>query len=258
MKRMNASERQNQIVDLLSQNGVMKIMDIADHFNVSRETIRRDLIILEDDNRIKKWFGGVISANEHQDFNIQSIEQKIELNTDVKMEICKKALEFIPPQSDIFLGDGSTVLCLAKLLNQTSGHTIITSSVQVVNACIKSNNKVIMCGGMITPLGMSAVGAPTIDFLSSLKTDIAFLGSSGFKLNNGPTGNDFESCNVKTTALKNAQTRILLADSSKALSSSLITFASWDEVDYLITDSNLDSNVKNSISESTKIIFADQ
>ena len=92
MKRMNASERQNQIVDLLSQNGVMKIMDIADHFNVSRETIRRDLIILEDDNRIKKWFGGVISANEHQDFNIQSIEQKIELNTDVKMEICKKAL----------------------------------------------------------------------------------------------------------------------------------------------------------------------
>ena len=69
MKRMNASERQNQIVDLLSQNGVMKIMDIADHFNVSRETIRRDLIILEDDNRIKKWFGGVISANEHQDFN---------------------------------------------------------------------------------------------------------------------------------------------------------------------------------------------
>ena len=244
MKRMNASERQNQIVDLLSQNGVMKIMDIADHFNVSRETIRRDLIILEDDNRIKKWFGGVISANEHQDFNIQSIEQKIELNTDVKMEICKKALEFIPPQS--------------KLLNQTSGHTIITSSVQVVNACIKSNNKVIMCGGMITPLGMSAVGAPTIDFLSSLKTDIAFLGSSGFKLNNGPTGNDFESCNVKTTALKNAQTRILLADSSKALSSSLITFASWDEVDYLITDSNLDSNVKNRISESTKIIFADQ
>ena len=109
MKRMNASERQNQIVDLLSQNGVMKIMDIADHFNVSRETIRRDLITLEDDNRIKKWFGGVISVNENQDFNIQSLEQKIELNTDVKMEICKKALEFIPPQSDIRVQASLTV-----------------------------------------------------------------------------------------------------------------------------------------------------
>lgn len=258
MKKMNARERQNQIVELLSNNGVMKIMDIANHFNVSRETIRRDLISLENDGSIKKWFGGVISAKENQDFNIQSLEQKIELNADVKMKICQKALEFIPPHSDIFLGDGSTVLCLAKLLSQMSGHTIITSSVQVVNACIKSDNKIIMCGGVITPLGMSTIGAPTIDFLKNLKTDISFLGSSGFKLNNGPTGNDFESCNVKTTALNNSQTRILLADSSKATYSSLITFANWSEVDYLITDSNLDPVVQNRIADTTEIIFADK
>lgn len=257
MKKLNATERQTQIEELLSQRGVMKIMDLANYFNVSRETIRRDLICLKHEGRIQKWFGGVISAKENQAFNIQPLEEKKKLNFDIKMQICRKALELIPPHSDIYLGDGSTVLCLAALLNQESGHTIITSSIEVATTCANSQNTIVLCGGVLKPLGMSTVGAPAVDFLKNLKTDIAFLGTSGFQLNDGPTGNDFENCNVKKTALENTQTSILLSDSSKSFYSSLITFADWEQIDYLVTDSQIDQEVYNRIMELTNIILAD-
>lgn len=257
MKKLNATERQTQIEELLSQRGVMKIMDLANYFNVSRETIRRDLICLKHEGRIQKWFGGVISAKENQAFNIQPLEEKKKLNFDIKMQICRKALELIPPHSDIYLGDGSTVLCLAALLNQESGHTIITSSIEVATTCANSQNTIVLCGGVLKPLGMSTVGAPAVDFLKNLKTDIAFLGTSGFQLNDGPTGNDFENCNVKKTALENTQTSILLSDSSKSFYSSLITFADWEQIDYLVTDSQIDQEVYNRIMELTNIILAE-
>lgn len=258
MKKWNAKERQNQIVNLLSDNGTMKITDLAAYFNVSRETIRRDLLTLNKTGDVKKWFGGAISTQEKQDFSIQELDAKMEISTAEKMQICQKALEFIPPHSSIFIDNGSTTLFLANLLKHMSGYTIITASIQVINICMKSDNTLIFCGGVVNPLLMSTVGAPAVDFLKHLKTDIAILGSSGFKLNDGPTLNDFEYSQVKKTAKKNAQTSIVLADSRKATYSSLIQFADWSEIDCLITDSKIDPVVRKKIAESTQIVIADE
>lgn len=258
MRNLKAAKRQEEILRLLSSNGAMKMTELADYFHVSRETIRRDLITLNEKGLVKKWFGGAISAHEKQVFNILELNQKIELNSAVKAKIAQKGLEFIPPHAAIFIDNGSTTLCLAKFLSQMSGYTIITASTQVINACVGSDNKLVMCGGIINPLTLSATGSPTVDFLKQLKTDIAFFGTDGFKLNDGPTGNDINYTQVKKTALKNTQTSIVLSDSSKATYSSMIQFADWKDIDCLITDSNLEPAVKKRIENSTDIFFADE
>lgn len=258
MKKLNAAERQAQIVELLSNNKTMKIVDLANHFNVSRETIRRDLIVLNEIGAAKKWFGGAISTQEKQDFSIQEIDKKIKINATSKMQICQKALELIPPQAVIFLDNGSTTLYMAKLLKNLSGHIIITTSIPVINTCINSSNKLIICGGVIDPLIVSTIGSSSVDFLKQIKTDVAILGSSGFKMNNGPTGNNFEYSQIKKTAIKNAQTSIVLADSSKATYSSLIQYVDWDEIDYLVTNSDINPDIREKIESKTNIIYANK
>lgn len=256
MKKSSAAERQAQIVDLLSINGTMKIVDLANHLNVSRETIRRDLIELSETGAVKKWFGGAISTQEKQDFSILELNKKMKINATAKMQICQKVLDLIPPQSVIFVDNGSTTLWLARYLKQLSGYTIITTSIPVINTCINSSNKLIITGGVVDPLIMSAMSAPTLDFLKHLKTDVAILGSSGFKLNDGPTGNNFEYSHIKKAVIKNAQTSIVLADSSKATYSSLVQYADWKEIDYLITNSDIDSDIRKKIESKTNVIFA--
>ena len=64
MKKLNAAERQMQIINLLNKNGAMKTLDLANYFHVSRETMRRDLLALTEQGLIDKWFGGVICADQ--------------------------------------------------------------------------------------------------------------------------------------------------------------------------------------------------
>lgn len=280
MKKLSSTERQKQILELLSQNGAMKTLDLSNYFHVSRETMRRDLIALTEQGAIEKWFGGVICSShltqhpsiygdiknwmgvnapedDDKDYSIQVLDEKMELHSDIKMLISQKVLELLPPRATIFVDNGSTTLHLARLLSQLSGYTIITASIPVINACINSSNKLIICGGVVDSLIMSATGTPTVDFLNQLKTDVAIFGSSGFKSNGGPTGNDLDYSQIKKAALRNTQTSIVLADSSKATYSSMIQFAEWKEIDYLITDSALDPAFRNQFAGSTQIILAD-
>lgn len=280
MKKLSSTERQKQILELLSQNGAMKTLDLSNYFHVSRETMRRDLIALTEQGAIEKWFGGVICSShlaqhpsiygdiknwmgvnapedDDKDYSIQVLDEKMELHSNIKMLISQKVLEFLPPRATIFVDNGSTTLHLARLLSQLSGYTIITASIPVINACINSSNKLIICGGVVDSLIMSATGTPTVDFLNQLKTDVAIFGSSGFKSNGGPTGNDLDYSQIKKAALRNTQTSIVLADSSKASYSSMIQFAEWKEIDYLITDSALDPAFRNQFADSTQIILAD-
>ena len=250
MKKMNASVRQEQILALLSKYGAMKTLDLAEHFQVSRETLRRDLVALTEKGLVQKCFGGVISCRSAVD----TAEPDLLF---VKKQIAEKALSLIPPNSIIFMDNGTTTIHLAGFLSQQSGYTFVTPSLSIANTCAGGSNKLIICGGMLDPNIMSTYGTPTAAFLEQLKLDVAVFATTGFKNNDGPTGDTFEYCQLKTVAHRNAQLRIVLADSSKGTYSSLIQYANWKDIDYLITDSGLDPELKEKISQTTQIIYAD-
>lgn len=253
MSKLSASDRQAQIVELLSNNGTMKVMDLASHFQVSRETIRRDLIVLNEAGAVKKWFGGAMPM---YDFETRPVDDRMKVREDSKIKICEKAMELLQDKSVLFLDTGSTPLCLAKMLRNVAGRTIISNSIPVINELVGSNNQLIITGGSINQQVMSAMGSQTISFLECIKVDVAFLGSSGFDRHKGPTSNTFDDCQIKKTVLQNAQTNVVLADSSKATYSSLTQYANWRDIDYLITDDELSEEARQQLQEMTAVVLA--
>lgn len=251
MAKLSAADRQAQIVELINNNGTIKITELADHFQVSRETIRRDMIALSNAGSAKKWFNGTFVSH---DFNIQPVNTRLSINQDSKMQICEEVFQYIPDGAVIFIDAGSTTLCFAQLLSQKSGYTVITNSIAAANALANGNNHVIITGGRLNISVMNVTGMQTINFLEHIKVDVSILGSEGFQRHNGPSSNDFDDIQIKKLAVQNAMTSIVVADSRKASVSALMQYADWKDIDYFITDDALPEQVELQLKEFTNVV----
>lgn len=254
MGKLIAAERQKEILKILHDHGSVKIGQLAEQFQVSRETIRRDLSYLDEIGAAQKSHGGATSIYE---FGNIPIETRINKDSDIKTKLCERALDFVPKTGVIFLDAGSTIVHLARLLSQRSGCTIVTSSLSAANALINSDNTTIITGGQLNPSNMSAEGFQTTNFINNLKVAVAFLGSNGFEQHKGPAVSDFADAQTKQSIVPNSKLNIVIADSSKATTSALVQYTSWKDIDYFITDSKLPKPVYDMICEMTNVILVD-
>lgn len=252
MSKMIAAQRQQKIVELLNENGAYKLADLAKEFNVSKETIRRDLILLNESGAIQKSYGGAMPNYELQP---TAVTEKMSTNQDLKVSVCHKALEMIPSQTIVYLDTGSTMTCLAKMLALRNDVTIITNSLSVANAMNNANCPVYLTGGQLNTRNQSLEGYQTTNFLQSVKVEIAFLGTSGFDQHEGPTTIDFLDAQSKQTIMRNAKKTIVLTDSSKASLTAMHQYASWNEIDCLITDNGLSKEIIEELTEHTDIVL---
>lgn len=256
MQKLIAAERQHQIIELLNSNRSMNILELAKRFQVSKETIRRDLVYLTEKGLVKKTHGGVVAIDDYQ-LDTTSLESRIDTNQPLKFKLCQKALEFLPPHAVIFLDTGSTIHCLAQLLGQLSNYTIVTNSLNAANILVKSSNQTFITGGQINSVTMAVDGLQTIDFISKIKVDIAFLGTNGFERHNGPSSTDFSDVLTKQTIIQNAKINIVISESRKSTYSALVQYTSWRNIDYFITDSHLHQEVQEELDDMTKVILVD-
>lgn len=245
--------RRKHIIALLNKSGTMSITELSKQFDVSRETIRRDLQYLKASGEIKKWYGTVMPK---QDFQILSVDHRMREKAEEKQFIVRKAVELIAQRTVIFIDAGSTGLTLAKEIGKLNGYTVITNSFPVINELANSKNQVISIGGKVDPLTFSAVGTQALSFLDKIKIDVAFFGTSGFADHNGPTSNSFEDGEIKRKIIENSRLNIVLSDSSKASYSSLTQYTDWHSIDYLITDDGLNEAIEKKLRLVTDILIA--
>ena len=250
MARFLTEERRNKIAESIVTNGSIKVSDLMEQFSVSKETIRKDLIYLEQFGIIKKSHGGALSVLERmerplKDRTMEAMEQK--------QLIAEYAATLIEDDAVIFIDSGSTNLCLAKLLYLRKNLTIFTNSLSVANMLAESENQVHMCGGLLSATTMSLVGFGATSFLEKVHMDIAFLGSSGFHGHNGPTSIDFTDAEVKKAVIHNTRTNMVLAHSTKARSTAVVEYTSWKDIDLLITDMGLRDKEERFLSKRVKI-----
>lgn len=251
MAKMIAAQRQQKIVELLKENGGCKIADLALEFDVSKETIRRDLIYLNEIGAIQKSYGGAVSNYE---LHPTAVSDKLTVNQEQKLAICRKALELIPEKAILYLDTGSTITCLAGLLAEKSGLTLITNSLSAANALNNTGNAVYLTGGQLNFQNQSVEGYQTTDFLNTVKVEAAFLGTSGYDQHQGPTTIDFLDAQAKQTMLRNAKKTIVLADSSKSTLTAMHQYATWHEIDCLVTDSGISEEALGMVREYTQVV----
>lgn len=178
MANATMSERRNQIVKIILRDGSIRINEIASMFHVSTETIRKDLIYLEEKGFAKKSHGGALATSEVM---VRHIASRLDENINAKNKIAEKALDFIPEKGVVFIDTGSTTVAIAKQMLLKSGITIITNSVMVANVLGESENKIYLTGGEYRGNTMALVGLWTNSAIRSIRPNVAFMGSSGTK-----------------------------------------------------------------------------
>lgn len=240
--------RQNEIYQVILEKGKAHVSELAKTFNVTTETIRKDLDRLDYLGLIIKKHGYAHILN---DYNQLPLDIKITENSLAKQEIAKKALDYINDNSFIFLDPGSTTLALAKYLPLKKGLTIITNSLAIAQVVSDMKHDLIFAGGKLQKKGKSMIGVFTANNIDCIQIDTAFMGCDGFLDTDGPTTFSFEEVLVKQHVIKKSHKKILLCDHSKFKKTGTYTFADFKDYDVLITNpiSKAEEKLVNDVKE---------
>jgi DeoR family glycerol-3-phosphate regulon repressor/DeoR family myo-inositol catabolism operon transcriptional repressor len=255
---MLAANRHEEIIKLINKDRFVKVSQLSRLFDVSEETIRRDLDKLEKEGLLKKLHGGAVPIDINSIDNIKPIMERITENIDEKAVIAKLALDFIEDGDTILLDSGSTTLQLAKILDNKK-LTVITNDISIAyELSHKSGINLIVAGGSLRRESFSVIGSECEKFLNSYNVRKAFISASGVKLQQGLTTSNTGDAYIKKAMMNAADTVICTSDHTKFDRAALFSFASFDDIDILITDKLPDNSYIEMFSETDTMLVTPQ
>lgn len=251
------SEKKNRLVqmlELLKQRETMTVKELAQTFQVSEMTIRRDLKLLKQTNELERSYGCATLQKSRvpSQYNGEAYDLRFEQikNSGVKESIAKYAATLIEPQDVLILDSGTTVYRLASYMPENQDITVLCYNFGILCELRKRMGvNIIFSGGQYFPEDEIFVSADSGDFIRSHRANKAFLAASGFHQTLGITCIHAHEVELKRADIASSQTRILLLDSSKfgVVKSSFITATA--NIDILITDSGITKEWRKIINE---------
>ena len=221
------------------KDGFVKSGELAKQYGVSMETIRKDLLILEQNGIAQKVHGGAILAGE--DLEQEMLYRTVRYNA--KQEIGRFAATFLQGCQTLLLDSGSTVLASVNFINRLPKMTVITTSIPAFEALDGDRHDVFLTGGKKREKNLSLTGIWTEDILSGIHADVCFLGTAGMKGCGGPTVHYEPEKDLKQMMVHCSEAVYVLADSSKFREKGTNVFAGFDEIDGIITDRGITSSM---------------
>jgi DeoR family fructose operon transcriptional repressor len=227
-------ERRQEIADLITRLGRGDVTELAEHFNVTPETIRRDLTELERRQLLRRVHGGAISIDRIRPE--PAVEEKAGEMAAEKMAIAEAALSFVPERGSVLFDAGTSTLALARILPDRE-LTVFTHSMQVgLELTARRNLQLYLIGGRVRTRTMANVDDWALRQLSDLRADVAFVGTNGLGVARGLSTPDPSEAAVKRAICHAAHQTVVLADHTKLEHESAVKFASTDQIDVLISD----------------------
>lgn len=253
---MLASERQRQIQMLIEKNGAGTTAEIAKILDVSIETIRKDFLIMEKADKISRVYGGAIAKVKLSP--PYELTKRFEENINQKRELSLNAIEFISEGDIIGIDEGSTASIFAEVLKENfSRLTVITYSADVFNILHDHENfSLILCGGQYKKSERVFFGLQTLESLSNLHIQKAFVFPAAISLNHGIGGYQDDLLQLQKQLMKSASQIYILADSSKFEKKALLKLSDMDEKYNYITDNQLNLELQKIYKENNIRIFS--
>ena len=235
---MLANHRRDKILELLQEDGSAKVLELAKLFKVTEVTIRQDLEKLDKEGLVVREHGGAFLKdvpNQVKGFTLTHQE-----NLDKKEIIARKALEFIESGDTIILDSGSTTTEIAKKLRGMKQLTVITNALNIaIMLGAEPGIEIIVTGGEFKPPTLSLTGQKAADFFKGLNVQKLFLATAGISLKAGLTYPSISDLVVKRAMIEAAETRYLVADSTKIGKTALASLGALSLIDYIITDPDI-------------------
>ncbi|MEU9982072.1 DeoR/GlpR family DNA-binding transcription regulator [Streptomyces sp. NPDC050856] len=235
---MYAPERQQRILNLARERGRVEVLSLADEFQVTAETIRRDLKALDRAGLVRRVHGGAIPAG-RLDFE-PDLSERESTAADEKDRIARAALAELPEDGSVILDAGSTVARLAAALPLESSLTVVTHALPAAARLADHPGIALhLVGGRVRHRTRAAVDAWALTAYGQIRADVVFLGANGFSPRYGLTTPDPAEAAVKRATVAAARRVVLLADSAKYGKEHFARFGDLADVDLLITDTGL-------------------
>lgn len=235
---MYAPERQQEILRLAREAGRVEVVLLAERFQVTAETVRRDLTALDRSGLLRRVHGGAVPAGRlgfEPDLTAREATAAAE-----KDRIAAAALAEVPAGGSVILDAGSTVARLAAALPVETALTVVTHALPVAARLADHTGiDLHLVGGRVRHRTRAAVDAWALRSYAEIHADVLFLATNGFTAEGGLTTPDLAEAAVKRAAIAAARRVVLLADSAKAGQERFARFGSFADVDLLITDTGL-------------------
>ncbi|GAB0102139.1 DeoR/GlpR family DNA-binding transcription regulator [Nocardia sp. JMUB6875] len=247
---MYAEERQQAIAALAEQRGRVSVIELAEQFEVTTETVRRDLAALDRLGLIRRVHGGAVPAAALTAIELGTGERE-HTRAAEKDRIAKAALAFLPPTGGSVLFDaGTTTARIAAALPGDRELVAVTNSLPIaVRLGGSAGVRTHILGGRVRGVTQAAVGADTLHMLADFRVDVAFIGTNALTIGHGLSTPDPDEAAVKRAMVASAHRVVVVADSTKIGREDLIRFAAIADIDVLVSDDQLLPAVRNELSE---------
>lgn len=235
---MYAEERRQAITETARREGRVEVAALALRFDVTTETIRRDLTDLEARGVLQRLHGGAVPVER---FKAEpAAAQKAALLADEKRRIAKRALDLVPPGGTVVLDAGTTTGAMARLLPTEIDLTVVTNDLAIAQElATRPRLSVMLLGGRLRKNVLAAVDDWALRVLADLSVDVAFLATNGVSVDRGLSTPDTAEAAVKRAMVRAGRRVVLLADHTKVSDEHFAKFADIGDVDVLVTDGGL-------------------
>ena len=234
MSDLVLNRRQEQLVARVRDEGFATVEDLAGHFGVTQQTIRRDLTVLCDGALLRRYHGGVSLPSSVE--NLAYVKRQ-NLWQEEKSRIAALVARHIPDDASLFINLGTTNEDVARALMNHRGLRIITNNLNV--AIMLSQNpsfEVIVAGGVVRSRDHGVTGQPAIELIRQFKVDFGVIGISGIDLDGTLRDFDLHEVQVAQTIIEHSRQVFLAADHSKLGRNALVRLGAIGQVHAWFTD----------------------
>ncbi|KAB0288085.1 DeoR/GlpR family transcriptional regulator [Vibrio fortis] len=232
---MKQIPRHQQIVDLVKTQGYVSTDELVEKFDVSPQTIRRDLNELADSNKIRRYHGGatIPLSSENTSYNTRKT-----LNFNEKDVIADEVVKHIPDGATLFIDIGTTPEAVARALNKNHKQLrVVTNNINVATILLANSEiKVILAGGEVRNKDGGIMGEATLDFVKQFRLDFGILGISGIDFDGSLLDFDYHEVRVKQAIIENSRSIFIAVDHSKFGRNAMVKLGNINQAHMVFTN----------------------
>jgi DeoR family transcriptional regulator, glycerol-3-phosphate regulon repressor len=223
-----------EILEIARQRGRVDVDGLSGYFDVTPQTIRKDLNDLCDRSLLQRIHGGAVYPSGVTNF---AYDARRTVAADAKQRIGTTAAQLIPDNSSIILNIGTTTEQVALALRRHQGIMAITNNINVANILRDAPSaEVVIAGGVVRHSDGGIMGEATIDFVKQFKVDFAIIGASAIDHDGVILDYDFREVKVSQAIISHARQTILVADNTKFERTAPVRIADLSMVNVFVTD----------------------
>ena len=234
---MASNFRQKEILDLARKEGKVTVDGLADIYDVTVQTIRRDLSDLAESGRLERVHGGAVVPS-----GVVNIlyEERRRLNDVGKKAIAVECARAIPDGASVFMNIGTTTEAVAHELLDHENLLVVTNNLNIANIlAINHSCEIILAGGVLRRADGGIVGGLTVEMVKQFKFDYSVLGCSAIDADGDLLDFDGQEVMVSKIAIQRSRKVMIVADHLKFTRKAPLTICSLSDVEVLLTDDKL-------------------